>query len=156
MQLDYQCKDRLTPCSTLQGPRALADRYRLEHGECRSDLTVKTGIRFDTTGGLQFTAGAVVQRGYSLPITMVQAPGIDVQLPDPGNAALEIGSAATRWDTELRVRKTLTSKGPVGKPTSGRSPRRESCCGEGSGRGPSTRRNCCPRGVSLSDRRSVG
>jgi len=77
-----------------------------------STWRLKTGIGYDV-GGLQLTASTIVRRGYSLPITMVQPLGSNVQLPEPGNASLEFGAAATHWDTELRIRKTITSKGPV-------------------------------------------
>jgi hypothetical protein len=74
---------------------------------------VKTGLRFEAPGGIELTASTSARRGYALPLAMVQAPGSDVQLPEFGNVALEFGSASTHWDTELRVRKTITSKGPV-------------------------------------------
>jgi hypothetical protein len=74
---------------------------------------IKTGLRYDAPGGLQFSASTIARRGYALPLAMVQTPGSDVQLPEVNNAALELGSAPTQWDTELRVRKTLSSKGPV-------------------------------------------
>jgi len=74
---------------------------------------LKTGLRYEAAGGVQLSAGAVGRRGYSLPLSMVEAPGSDTQLADPRNAALGFGSAPIRWDTELRIRKELTSKGPV-------------------------------------------
>jgi hypothetical protein len=70
---------------------------------------LKTGVRYEAPGGLQFSASAITRRGYSLPIAMVQPLGSDVQLPDSGNASLQSGAAPIRWDTELRIRKALIS-----------------------------------------------
>ena len=74
---------------------------------------LKTGIRYEAAGGVQLSASAIVRHGYARPVAMVQPLGSDVQLPELGNASLEFNSAPTHWDTELRIRKTLTSKGPV-------------------------------------------
>jgi hypothetical protein len=75
---------------------------------------VTTGLRVNAPGGVQISTNAVVRRGYALPVAMVQMLGSDVQLPETGTAAvLEFNAAPTRWDSEIRVSKTITSKGPV-------------------------------------------
>ena len=70
---------------------------------------MKVGIRYDTPGGVQFSAGAIVRRGYSLPIAMMQPLGSDVELPDYSHPSLLFGAAPIQWDTELRIRKTFIS-----------------------------------------------
>jgi hypothetical protein len=70
---------------------------------------LKTGIRYEAPGGVQFSASVIGRRGYSLPIAMMQPLGSDVQVTDPSNTSLLFGAAPIQWDTELRVRKTFIS-----------------------------------------------
>jgi hypothetical protein len=70
---------------------------------------VKAGLRYETPGGVQFSASASARRGYSLPIAMLQPLGSDVPLPDYSSLFLQSGASQIHWDTELRVRKALIS-----------------------------------------------
>jgi hypothetical protein len=72
---------------------------------------LKSGISYTTFGGVQLSASVIARRGYSLPIAMAQPLGSDLQIFDPRNSSSEFGWRAIQWDTELRVRKTLTTSG---------------------------------------------
>ena len=70
---------------------------------------LKAGVFYRLPGSVQFSASVVARRGYGLPLYMVQPLGSDVQMPEGGDASIESGSAPIRWETELRLRKTLMS-----------------------------------------------
>jgi hypothetical protein len=74
---------------------------------------LKTGIRFDAPGDVQFSASVSARRGYSLPIAMGQPLGSDAQSIEQDNLPVQSSAAPIHWDTELRIRKKLISSEPL-------------------------------------------
>ena len=74
---------------------------------------LKGGATYRTLGGIELSANMLGRRGYALPVFAVEPLANNGMAPEVGMPMLGTSPTPTIWESELRVQKTVKSRGAV-------------------------------------------